>query len=202
MSQAGKANGRSHRSGRGVMWSTSGLRTSQWGSMAFCWRELCLAAMTVIVCACKPTGHADGDVIARTRNAGPASSVLPVPAPASPARLDRATAAHEAPAIDVGPDVLESIVLAPGQTLRVHLPASPATGFSWTLEDPLSSVLRLNGDPGFAPTTANKPGASAMQTWHFRAESPGRTALRFAYRRPWETTAAPAKTMVYDLIVR
>jgi len=79
-----------------------------------------------------------------------------------------------------------------GDTLRVRLDASPATGYAWNLEGPLPSPLRMESDPGVFAIDAGRLRAMKAQTWTFRAQHRGRVLLRFLYGRAWEPSSFAA----------
>jgi predicted secreted protein len=116
---------------------------------------------------------------------------------------DRA-AGPRSSALEVGlTDASEPVCVYVGQALRVHLPASPATGYEWVLEDGAPQLLRLETDPGGEPASRLlRTGTASLQSWEFRAERSGHAALRFVDRRPWEALSKPARTAQFDVMVR
>lgn len=106
-------------------------------------------------------------------------------------------------ALDVGlADASGPVCVYVGQALRVHLPASPAIGYEWALEDGGPPLLRLETDPGGEPASLLRTGTASVQSWEFRAERSGHAALRFVYRRPWEARSMQARTAHFDVMVR
>jgi len=100
--------------------------------------------------------------------------------------------------LDIGAaDAAAPICLETGQILRIHLPASPATGYRWVLEREVSSMLRMESDPGVEPVTGGR-----IHTWGFRAEQPGRAVLRFAYQQPLGVEPGPARVVEFEITVR
>jgi predicted secreted protein len=98
-------------------------------------------------------------------------------------------------------DASQPVCVYVGQALRVHLPASPAVGYEWVLEDGVPPLLRLETDPGGEPASWLRTGTASVQSWEFRAERPGHAALRFVYRRPWEVRSKQTRTSQFDVIV-
>jgi len=89
-----------------------------------------------------------------------------------------------------------------GETFTVRLTASPATGFAWTFVGPLPPTLRMERDPGLMPFDRTQPGGETVQAWTFRAARPGRSVLRFVYRRPWEPDATAAQRREVEVLVQ
>jgi len=85
-----------------------------------------------------------------------------------------------------------------GQTLRIHLTASPAMGYEWVLEEGAFPLLRLEADPDGAERRL-RDGKASEDRWEFRAARSGHAALRFVSRRPWEV---PSRTVQFDVVVR
>ena len=90
------------------------------------------------------------------------------------------------------------------QTLVVTLEANIATGYRWEAVEGFAPVLTELPTPDYAaPSTGTaQVGAPGDMTFRFRAQNPGTTTLELAYRRPFEPTAPPAKTVRYDVTVR
>jgi predicted secreted protein len=108
---------------------------------------------------------------------------------------ERAASTNE---LDIGPtDAAAPICIQTGQILRIHLPASPATGYRWVLEREVGSMLRMESDPGVEPVTGGR-----IHTWGFRAEQPGRAVLRFAYQQPLGVESASARVVQFEITVR
>ena len=99
-------------------------------------------------------------------------------------------------------DASEPVCVYVGQALRVHLPASPAIGYEWVLEDGAPPLLRLDTDPGGGPASRLlRTGTASVQSWEFRAEQSGHAALRFVYLQPWEARSMETRTAHFDVIV-
>jgi inhibitor of cysteine peptidase len=96
------------------------------------------------------------------------------------------------------------IALVKNQTVVVTLEANITTGYRWEAMPGFSPVLAELSTPDYAARPGETPavGAPGDMTFRFRAEQPGTTTLELAYRRPFEPTAAPAKTVRYDVTVR
>lgn len=166
-----------------------------------------LATLALALASCG--GPGDGD----------AAAALPVTPPAAAdGRCDdgcAATAAGQPAARDVAPfdtladldrhagDAESRIRLSVGQTLQVHLPASPATGHAWELEGAVPALLDMETDPGPTPQApGGQARADGVQTWRLRAVRPGRILLRFVYRHRLDAGTGPAHraSFVIDVV--
>lgn len=87
-----------------------------------------------------------------------------------------------------------------GDWIRVGLPANPSTGHRWEIQLEGGAVV----EDGFTETdeASPMPGAPVRVTFPLRAARPGVTDLTFSYRRPWEKTEAPAKTLHVTVFVQ
>ena len=90
------------------------------------------------------------------------------------------------------------------QTLVVTLEANITTGYRWEPVAGFTPVLAQVGTADYVARSGAAPvaGAPGDMTFRFRAQAPGTTTLELAYRRPFETNVAPAKTVRYDVTVQ
>ena len=118
----------------------------------------------------------------------------------------QATQCNEAIASPLGPrrivDIDARNAHAPirinvGDVLRVVLPASPATGHAWSLDDNVPGFLCVESDPG--NRVAGPSGAA--DTWTFRAHDTGRGTLQFSFTRHGVPGATQAGNAVFDVRV-
>ncbi|MEO5763921.1 MAG: protease inhibitor I42 family protein [Casimicrobiaceae bacterium] len=91
-----------------------------------------------------------------------------------------------------------------GRTLVVTLDANVTTGYRWEALPGFAPALVQVGTADYsAPVAAPGPvGAPGTMTFRFLASAPGSTTLELAYRRPFEPSVAPAKTVRYEVTVR
>ena len=97
-----------------------------------------------------------------------------------------------------------SEIVKRGDTLAVHLDSNPTTGFRWELARLAGASVTQVGLPDYQPETAAgvpRVGAPGHTTFRFRAMQPGTSSIELAYRRPWETGAAAAKTVRFEIAV-
>ena len=114
-----------------------------------------------------------------------------------------ATAAETAPPATVEIGELgqnASVQLRVGDTLRVVLPSTPSTGYSWQPSgDDTASAVQVKSSKYDAGQS--RPGASGTQTITLTAKAPGQDHLRLNYVRPWEKGAKPARTYAVSITV-
>ena len=152
-------------------------------------RWLILPALLVTIALCEVAYHAHGGA----RSHGPQTGSTP-------------SLAAEPAALDVGAEATSNpIRLATGQRLRVHLPASPATGYGWQLVETPPAFLLMETDPGLGAIDSLRPrsGTASDNTWTFRAQKRGRAYLRYDYRTQLESASAPpVRVAVFDIEVK
>ena len=88
-----------------------------------------------------------------------------------------------------------------GDKLIVTLPGNPSTGFGWQLATGADPMLVRLGEPIF--TRGGKAfGTGGVYRFTFRAAAPGKKAVRFSYRRPFEPGSTAAATFEVTVEVR
>ena len=83
-----------------------------------------------------------------------------------------------------------------GNIIVIRLPGNPTTGYQWQSIPMPNPVVRLIGQPQFAPhpQRPNTVGSGGIYTFTFQVIQPGTGAIRLAYSRPWEKNRAAADT--------
>jgi len=123
--------------------------------------------------------------------------------PAAPAAPTAAAAATEKGELDNAPDGA-SITIKRGGELMVKLDTNLTTGFQWTMGPAASGPpLSMIGNPIYV-NKGSEPrflGAGGSNVFRFKAEQAGQVMLQFDHKRPWETGAAPAKSVRYTVVV-
>lgn len=71
-----------------------------------------------------------------------------------------------------------------GESLELHLPENPTTGYSWHLQGNENSALQVQ-ETTFQ-RSSERLGAGGLRTWRLQATRAGTVELELAYRRPWE----------------
>ena len=104
---------------------------------------------------------------------------LPIPRAAS------AQAAQPSRSIEIG-EFTEpvEVSLNVGDTLRVVLPSTPSTGYSWHVAGGGAALKPVSSSN--TPSAQPRPGAAGRQTLAFTAAAPGEENLVLDYSRPWE----------------
>ena len=77
------------------------------------------------------------------------------------------------------------IALKAGDILRIELPGTGGTGYSWSVKVAGAPNLKLL-DETTRQLKENLPGGPVMHLWRFKAEKPGACEIKMAYYRPWE----------------
>lgn len=104
----------------------------------------------------------------------------------------RADTADRTPSFDV----------VTGERFAVTLPSNRTTGYQWQLgRPPDEAVVKLLGVEYRAPDRT-VPGMGGSETWTFEAVGTGAATIRLNYVRPWERSAAPGRSSVFEVVVR
>lgn len=88
-----------------------------------------------------------------------------------------------------------------GDVLKISLPATPGTGYTWQAEPVAGGIMKQVGATSFKRDGAT-PGASGHQIFLFSVAAHGSGALDIRYLRPSEKDKPPAKVFKINLIVR
>jgi predicted secreted protein len=91
------------------------------------------------------------------------------------------------------------VSLKVGDTLRVVLPSTPSTGYSWHVAD-RNTVLKATASSN-TPGAQKNVGAAGRQTLVFTAAVPGQGDLILDYSRPWEKGKPPARQYTIGVTV-
>ncbi len=93
-------------------------------------------------------------------------------------------------------------IFNPALTRELGVVASAAG--DWSLGSVVVPTLRQEGRPVHVDDAERglMGGVGSFEIWRFRAEQPGRVALTFQYRRPWESTGTPTRSLNYEVVVR
>ena len=98
----------------------------------------------------------------------------------------------------------QSELVKRGDTIAVHLDATPSTGYRWELTRLAGASVVQVGLPDYQPETSAgvpKVGAPGHTTFRFRAMQPGTSSIDLAYRRPFEPGVPPARTIRFEIAV-
>jgi predicted secreted protein len=94
------------------------------------------------------------------------------------------------------------VVLERGGELKVLIDTNLSSGLQWDMPAKVAPVLAPIGQGIYVGKGAVRDvHLGGTNIFRFRAEAPGTTTLEFAHRRIGEPTAAPARTIHYEVIV-
>ncbi len=93
-----------------------------------------------------------------------------------------------------------TVVVRAGNPLVVSLPPDPSAGSGWVLQSN-NANLALIGGPDYTPEpkSAGLVGVANTIAYRFRAIKPGDATLEFTWVAPPGESAAPARTIRYDV---
>jgi inhibitor of cysteine peptidase len=97
-------------------------------------------------------------------------------------------------------DAGRTVELRTGDRLAVSLAGNPTAGYSWEVAAVDARVLAPAGQPAYHASSASM-GSGGVFAFEFEAVAAGQTALRLAYRRPWEKRRRPAQTYAVHVMV-
>lgn len=90
-------------------------------------------------------------------------------------------------------DNLKQFILLTKGEILIALEAIPSAGYTWTISNIDTSLLKQIGEMKFEPES-KKLGSPGKQIYHFQSIYPGKTTLRLIYHRPWEKEKLPEDT--------
>jgi len=96
-----------------------------------------------------------------------------------------------------------SISLKKGETFEIALKANHSTGYQWVWQDSSSRVVEQYQPARYDLESSGdgRVGAGGVEYWSFRAKESGKETIRLSYRRPWESSAAPAEEFRVEVAV-
>jgi predicted secreted protein len=97
-------------------------------------------------------------------------------------------------------DTTKKITVLATDTFIIELPVSLGTGFRWFLGDSLNKNRVILENTRYASSPDSRPGAAGIQTFIFKALSPGTTTIRLVYKQPWDTSSTN-KEQSYSLAI-
>lgn len=98
-------------------------------------------------------------------------------------------------------DASSPVVIQSGEEFFIALQSNPSTGYSWTQKIADGLVLAYEGNVRESPAQA-MPGAPGQQIFIYHANRTGSTTITFQYSRPFDTTAAPSRTVTFTIQVQ
>jgi inhibitor of cysteine peptidase len=90
-------------------------------------------------------------------------------------------------------DNRKQFILSKEGEIQIALKAIPSAGYTWTISNIDTSLLKQIGEMKFKPES-KKLGSPGKQIFHFQSTHTGKITLQFIYHRPWEREKPPANT--------
>ena len=87
-----------------------------------------------------------------------------------------------------------------GEDFFIALPSNVTTGFAWSASVADEKLVAYEGNVYQRPSSG-RLGAGGQQLFIFHANRTGTTIVTFSYARPFESNAAPGKTLTYTISV-
>jgi inhibitor of cysteine peptidase len=98
-------------------------------------------------------------------------------------------------------DASQGVAVQPGEDFFIALPSNPTTGYTWTQSVVDGKIVAYEGNV-FQPPSSGLLGAGGEQIFIYHANRSGTTTIGFAYVRPFESNAAPAKSLTFNVVVQ
>ena len=90
-------------------------------------------------------------------------------------------------------DNQKQFILSKEGEIQLALEAIPSAGYTWTISDIDTTLLKQIGEMKFEPES-KKLGSPGKQIFHFQSTQAGKITLRLIYHRPWERDKPPEDT--------
>ncbi len=97
-------------------------------------------------------------------------------------------------------DAAQTQTVKADEDFFIALPSNRTTGFAWTASIADSKLVAYEGNVYQRPSHG-MPGAGGQQLFIFHANRSGSTTIIFSYARPFDTNAAPARSLTFNLTV-
>ena len=92
------------------------------------------------------------------------------------------------------------VYILPGKPLKLGLPSSPTTGFSWQIDFD-TNFFKLTNKYYIAKGDKKLVGSSGTQYFEFETLKTGVSEIKFEYKKPWEPNASAEETRIYKISV-
>ncbi|MDI1226815.1 MAG: protease inhibitor I42 family protein [bacterium] len=95
-----------------------------------------------------------------------------------------------------------AIAVKKGELFMLDLDGNPSTGYMWDVKVTAGDATLMSRET--IPTNPGKMviGGGNVERTIFRAETDGEIEIDAKWRRPWETSTAPAKHAVFNISVK
>ncbi|OQX17993.1 MAG: hypothetical protein BWK80_38725, partial [Desulfobacteraceae bacterium IS3] len=95
----------------------------------------------------------------------------------------------------------KSVSLQIGDTISVSLMSNPSTGYQWTIESLDQNVLKHTGKSYASACEETVVGCGGKELFGFEAVSAGKTSLKIAYYRSWQSADSAISTFRLNVSV-
>jgi len=93
----------------------------------------------------------------------------------------------------------ELIRASVGEPFTVSLPSNPSTGYTWTIDYDYALLRAEEANFEQTPTQSIRVGAGGSSAFVFTPIGPGKTTIRFVYKRPWENIVAETRAYYVEI---
>jgi inhibitor of cysteine peptidase len=95
----------------------------------------------------------------------------------------------------------KGVTIAVGEQFDFVLQSNATTGFEWRLVEPTSATTIKKIKNEYHEPNTGAVGAGGTEHWIFEGVRAGETTVKLKYIRPWESNAAPDKTISLKVTV-
>lgn len=95
-----------------------------------------------------------------------------------------------------------AITVTAGEKFRISLPYNSSTGYKWQFPTAPDAKLIKLVNTEYSRSNPKAIGSGGDETWTFKALAEGKTELKFAYSRPWESGAKPAQATNFVIVIK
>ncbi len=98
-------------------------------------------------------------------------------------------------------DATQPQTVKAGEDFFIALPSNLTTGYAWSSTVADAKLIAYEGNV-YQRASSGLPGAGGQQLFLFHANRSGATTISFVYARPFESNAAAAKTLTFNITVQ
>jgi len=92
----------------------------------------------------------------------------------------------------------KTVEMASGQTLTIKLKGNATTGYRWILDKYNKKLVRFI-DVNYVVDNNKLLGSGGTWVTNFRILKPGKSEIRFIYKRPWEKEKLPSEKFFVEI---
>ncbi len=86
-----------------------------------------------------------------------------------------------------------------GEPFTITLPSNPSTGYTWTFDYDYVLIKAEQAEFEQTPARSIRIGSGGSSVFIFTPIAPGKTTIRFVYKRPWENIVAETRAYYVDI---